>query len=47
MLYLYAYDLLGAKPEDLGSKHQQSPASFSDILQKYRHSAITDLIVGV
>ena len=47
MLYLYAYDLLGAKPEDLGFKHQQSPASFADILEKYGKNHIPEFLVNM
>ncbi|CAC9592489.1 hypothetical protein [uncultured Gammaproteobacteria bacterium] len=47
MLYLYADDLLGAKPKDLGAKHQQTSASFTDILNKYRKNPIPEFLVDM
>ena len=47
MLYLYADDLLGAKPEDLGAKHQQTSASFTDILNKYGKNPIPEFLVNM
>ena len=35
MHYIYAYDLLGGKPKDLGPIKAQKPASFEDIHRKY------------
>lgn len=35
MLYMYAYDLLGARPRDLGPCRTQAPATFEDIHRKY------------
>ncbi|SFV88902.1 Insecticidal toxin complex protein TccB3 [hydrothermal vent metagenome] len=49
MLYLYAYDLLGVKPEDLGAKHQQKPTNFEGILAHYqgKASAIPEFLVDM
>jgi hypothetical protein len=35
MLYIYAYDLLGSKPQDLGPCLSEFPVNFSEILKKY------------
>ncbi|SFV87146.1 hypothetical protein MNB_SUP05-SYMBIONT-4-129 [hydrothermal vent metagenome] len=48
MLYLYAYDLLGKKPEDLGEKQAQKPANFVDIVKKYStSSAIPEFLINM
>ncbi|AYQ56501.1 hypothetical protein MS2017_0773 [Bathymodiolus thermophilus thioautotrophic gill symbiont] len=48
MLYLYAYDMLGSKPENLGRKHSQNPASFATILAKYgKSSAIPEFLIDM
>ncbi len=38
MLYVYAYDLLGKKPESLGKCRSEFPASFIDIKSMYANS---------
>lgn len=35
MLYIYAYNLLGPKPEDLGPCKAEDPANFNDIVAQY------------
>jgi len=35
MLYVYAYDLLGPRPKDLGPCHSEFPVDFNEILKKY------------
>lgn len=35
MLYIYAYDLLGEKPRNVGTMKTQKPADFEKILEKY------------
>jgi hypothetical protein len=37
MLYIYAYDLLGVKPRDLGKYKTQKPATFEEINKKYQN----------
>ncbi|MGZ8157189.1 MAG: Tc toxin subunit A-related protein [Methylobacter sp.] len=39
MLYIYAYDLLGPRPADIGPYQSEFPVSFSEILQKYDGAA--------
>lgn len=36
MLYMYAYDLLGSKPRNVGSIRTQKPATFEEIDNKYK-----------
>ncbi|WP_147323399.1 Tc toxin subunit A-related protein [Chitinophaga silvatica] len=35
MLYIYAYDLLGPRPVDMGEQPPQFPVNFNEILEKY------------
>lgn len=35
MLYIYAYNLLGPKPEDLGPCQSEDPANFNEIVAQY------------
>jgi hypothetical protein len=35
MLYIYAYDLLGPRPQNMGDSQSQFPATFQDIQAKY------------
>jgi hypothetical protein len=45
MLYLLAYDLLGAKPENLGKCKVPKPATFQNIQQKYQGKEIPEFLI--
>jgi Tc toxin complex TcA C-terminal TcB-binding domain/Neuraminidase-like domain/Concanavalin A-like lectin/glucanases superfamily/Salmonella virulence plasmid 28.1kDa A protein len=45
MLYLLAYDLLGAKPEKLGKCKVPKPATFQNIQQKYQGKEIPEFLI--
>lgn len=39
MLYIYAYDLLGPRPVDMGEQPPEFPVNFNEILEKYGDTA--------
>ncbi|MCC5633835.1 hypothetical protein LC613_41185 [Nostoc sphaeroides CHAB 2801] len=45
MLYLLAYDLLGAKPQNLGECRVPKPATFQNIQDKYQGKEIPEFLI--